>query len=99
KESNPSSAQKGPLPAESNGDERHDRRCEDGADVRAGVENPRRQRALTAREPFGDGLDRRREVTRFAETERESCGEESGHRRRVLQPDDGEQGGGRRTER
>ena len=42
-----------------------------------GVEDPRRERALARRKPLGDRLDRRREIPRLAEAEREARRAES----------------------
>ncbi len=50
---------------------------EDGADVRAGVEDSGRGGALFLWEPFGDGFDGGGEIAGLAETEAEACDAEA----------------------
>jgi hypothetical protein len=64
------------------GQPRHDQRRDDDADVRAGVEDAGRQRALAAWKPFRHRLDGRRKVARLAESEREAGYREADWRRR-----------------
>src|SRR6266542_4610705 len=68
----------GPSPRER--DERNDERSDDRADVRAGVENSRREGPLLHREPLGDDLYRRREISGLADAEREARDAEPAHR-------------------
>ena len=60
-----------PPPAVSGRDPGHDQRRDDRPDVRAGVEDPRGEGALRLREPLGHRLDRRGEIARFAQSQRE----------------------------
>src|SRR5258708_18107169 len=61
-----------PLPTIVDGNERHDQRRDDGANVRAAVKNAGRECALLLWKPFGDRLDGGGEVTCFAQAHRES---------------------------
>ena len=79
--------QKRPTPAESDRDERHHHRGHDRADVGARVEQSGCEGALRPRKPLGDGLDGRREISRFAEAEREARRDEPGRGCRVVEPD------------
>src|SRR5260370_23360348 len=56
-----------PAPAQMDSDPGHNQRRDNCADVRAGVENSRRQCTLFLWEPFRNALDARRENSRFAE--------------------------------
>ena len=64
-------------------DPRHDQRRHERADVGAGIEDARGERALLLRKPLRDRLDRRREVARLAEAEQPAHQHEAGDRRRV----------------
>jgi hypothetical protein len=58
-------------PAETLGQKRNHQRRHERADIRAAVEQARCERPLPPGEPVSDGLDRRRKIRRFADSERE----------------------------
>src|SRR5437016_2360362 len=60
--------QESPPPTQMHRNPRHDQRGNDRANVRARVENPRRQRPFFLWKPFRDALDTRGENTGFAES-------------------------------
>src|SRR4051794_39170829 len=61
------------------GDPRHGCRTDNGTHVRACVEEARRIGALSTRKPLTGGFDRRREISRFPEAQRDSGEEEAAH--------------------
>lgn len=75
----------------------HDERRDQSADVGAGVENARGQRALLLREPLGDSLDRCGKVAGFTNTQSKTRQRKA--RRRAGQHDDGESCGRIEVER
>ena len=62
-----------PAPVGVEDDRGDERRRDDGADRRAGVDDAHRGRALARREPFSDGLGRGGEAAAFAGAEQESA--------------------------
>src|SRR5260370_17210814 len=72
------------------GDPRPDQRRNNRTDVRARVENSRRQRPLFLWEPFRHRLDARRENSRFAEPEGRPGNHKAGKRIRYAMSPGGE---------
>src|ERR1044072_3171378 len=72
-----------PTPTETRRDPRHSQRCDNRANIRSGVEDSRRERALFLRKPFGDSLDRCGKVSCFTYTER--CTSNTKTKRRASQ--------------
>ena len=67
-----------PSQPHSTDEPRHHQRRDQRADVGAGVEDAGGEGPLLAREPLGDGLDRRREIAGLTEAEEEAGEGEAG---------------------
>ncbi len=82
------------LPAPVKRDKGDHGRRHDGPDIGPGVKNPCCQRAFFLGEPLRDGLDRRREIARFADAETKTgqAEAESGARQRMGCGGDGPHG-------
>src|SRR5437870_7590445 len=61
-----------PLPAPAQINPRHGERRDDRADIRSGVEDASRQRALLFWKPFGNDFDARGKIARLAEAEQKA---------------------------